>query len=828
MRRYRIAAIYDTETANVGDGDNTRAYQVCYMFNDVRRVDIAAYEPDKDDSVTFLRSDAEALEYIEWLIQWGSVSNLIPIVCAYNLMFDLQPLMCGLNSRYSIKVNAQSSTNVYTLDLMDEGETVLRFWDTFHLEMRGLKAMGDTCGLAKANGDWDYSLVRTPETPLSDDEIFYATRDVQVIPAYLRYLLEANEWMKPDDLGVSVLTKTSIVRQMAKNKIGAMKIVNSHGHKVTLLHAFETTCKQQLPKTYEQYALRKACFRGGLTFTSANLAMKVVSNVASLDVTSMHHTFINGRYVPIDFRKVRPSILQRLAESVCSKSISDVLGRYHKPFLCAFHARIRFENLRLRKGSCFERWGIATISQAKFKAEPSKGVGYGYNERAIEAERMTRTAGWYDRAFRAVFAFGKLMSAETAWLHLSELELWVISQVYQWDSMQVILGEATRKYKIPPDYVTLQSNVLFETKNDAKKINKRYIEGEPYTEPIPDTIPKGIAAKLKDGTCSARFFESYYNSTVKGSFNGIYGTMAQDIYKPDYMCKDGELMVDRDTTITKATFTNDDKKHVRVMYNYGLRIVGGSRMHMVIAMQLLYERFGAKVDIMGGDTDSIKIRCDDGIGAHELLEALQPLHIASTEAISYTMKRVRRIFPQYASSLSGIGCFECENEGDFYVKHMEAWNKARVSLDARNHAHITCAGLSRPDNAYHIEHFIDDLIASGNEFDDIAPLVLGFNVYVSHDICHSLQKHQPKAAERFEGYVTDYLGNSVFVDVPQAISLYPAGRWLGESDKSANRDCISWLDSIGRNTDTRKRYLEVIDGHASISIETEWGIISVS
>ena len=64
-------------------------------------------------------------------------------------MFDMQTLMFDLNCKYDMEVNAQSSTNVYTLDLKKDGIMLLRFWDTYHLEMRGLAAMGETCGLQK-------------------------------------------------------------------------------------------------------------------------------------------------------------------------------------------------------------------------------------------------------------------------------------------------------------------------------------------------------------------------------------------------------------------------------------------------------------------------------------------------------------------------------------------------------------------------------------------------------------------------------------------------------------------------------------------------------
>lgn len=91
--------------------------------------------------------------------------------------------------------------------------------------------MGETCGLPKAVGDWDYSLVRTPETPLTEEEMFYARRDVQVIPQYLQWLLRANHWLTPDMLGCRVLTKTSLVRQMARREIGGRRVTLQGGKK---------------------------------------------------------------------------------------------------------------------------------------------------------------------------------------------------------------------------------------------------------------------------------------------------------------------------------------------------------------------------------------------------------------------------------------------------------------------------------------------------------------------------------------------------------------------------------------------------------------------
>ena len=125
--RYTICAVYDTETCNIGNGTKTRAYPVLFIDNDIRDIDLKYYEPEDNDKIRLYRHEQEYIARLEDYIQWGKFFKQVPIVCAYNLMFDLQPLMEHLNARYDIQANAQSSTNVYTLDLLDKetGEPVL-------------------------------------------------------------------------------------------------------------------------------------------------------------------------------------------------------------------------------------------------------------------------------------------------------------------------------------------------------------------------------------------------------------------------------------------------------------------------------------------------------------------------------------------------------------------------------------------------------------------------------------------------------------------------------------------------------------------------------
>lgn len=151
-RTYKVCAIYDTETCNFGEGAESRAYVVCYQVNDLRTERLDRYRAGKSDHIHIYRTEHDMIDFLTELIAWGEHYQKVPVVCAYNLMFDMKSLLYDLRAIYPMQVNAQNSTSVYTLDLMaSDGTTVLlRFWDTFYLDMRGLKAMGEVAGLPKA------------------------------------------------------------------------------------------------------------------------------------------------------------------------------------------------------------------------------------------------------------------------------------------------------------------------------------------------------------------------------------------------------------------------------------------------------------------------------------------------------------------------------------------------------------------------------------------------------------------------------------------------------------------------------------------------------
>lgn len=549
-----------------------------------------------------------------------------------------------------------------------------------------------------------------------------------------------------------------------------------------------------------------------------------MENVASLDVTSMHHTFINGRYMPVHFSKKPKAALEIYMYEVRKTTIAQVLKRYSKPFFHSFHACIRFTNIRLKAGSVFARSHISLIPESKFKVKCAKERDIETSEHGQAAEEAIKKRGYTDKATGAVFAFGKLYKAKICELHLNELEYWCICQVYDFDSEDALYGEGTIKFALPPDYIVAQSHTLYKRKQAMKELLKVYQEGKPL-KVIPEGIPEAIKKSCETGSASYAFLNAYYNSTVKGQFNGIYGTQAQDVYKPDYDVSDGLIFVESETVLSPENWEDRQPRKHTVFYNYGMRIVAGSRMHLVIACLLIENALGVRVDILGGDTDSLKIRCDVDVTDDALTRALEPLARASKAAIDTVSSRLRRTLPDHASALDNVGAFEVEKCGTTtrYLKHMELWNKARVSLDSDNHVHVTCAGLSRPPGAYHIEKYIED-VSSKIGFERACTLALGYNVSVSNDICHMLQRTHPSPWDKVETELTDYKGNTAHICCYEAIALYPENRVLGETDKLSNMENVDYLKRyIGREILTTDREICMIEGKPAIKMIGEWG-----
>ena len=632
-QKFRVVGSIDTETTSTGKGSF-----VCLL-------QLRTWKTLKGKGKTNFYSTPEAL--VEALPMGGEPT---PIIAVYNLQFDfvsLEPIF--VEKGYEL-TSFGPATNPFYIDVMQDGTTVLRFWEVSRLCPQGLAVMGELAGLPKLNGEWDYSIYREPGCELTEEEKEYAVRDTEVIQRYLQYVIKTNDFIKESDLGTRLLTQTGLVRLFGERVVGRKP-----------LRQFRAAAAQEEPEDESTYRLRKACFRAGLTFTGGANAGQVFENVTSIDTVSMHHSFILGRLVPRGFHKAEPAVLGRALSTIFDTSVEEVLDHYESPFQTAVHAKVKFTNLKIKANSVFAEQGIGTLARGKFTQQ----VIYDWEDGASSqnAENKNRKAGYLDQGSKLRFEFGKLISAKEATLFLTELEAWVMAQVYQWDSFEVIEGELTTRFQVPPTYILELDEHLYSNKSSMKS----FLKGEEGAE-VPEAIKKAPRSVQ----------EGYYRATSKGMFNSVFGMTAMDSHKfEDEFSK---------------------SKNPSSWYAMGMRIAGGSRVHLVIAMVLINKMFHGSFSILGGDTDSIKI---SGLTNDEIQQALQPLHEAITRAITITLTEAG-IDPE---QFQGIGTFESEGTAELEV---EVFNKNRLAWTGEQFE-LTAAGIPTPPNRQNLESALTSL-----------------------------------------------------------------------------------------------------------------------
>lgn len=151
----------------------------------------------------------------------------------------------------------------------------------------------------KKEGDLDYKLIRTPETPLTEKELGYCINDVLVIVAFIQEEIEKN-----GDITKIPLTKTGYVRKYCRNAC----LYKDKNHKKEVdYHINYRKYIKNLSVTTDEYMMLKRAFQGGFTHASALYVNEVIENVSSHDETSAYpYTMIAEKFPASKGQKVIP------------------------------------------------------------------------------------------------------------------------------------------------------------------------------------------------------------------------------------------------------------------------------------------------------------------------------------------------------------------------------------------------------------------------------------------------------------------------------------------------------------------------------------------
>ena len=168
----------------------------------------------------------------------------------------------------------------------------IEFRCSYRLSGYGLAKLGEelsTYKTSKMVGDLDYSLLRTPMTPMTEKEMKYCTQDTKVVVCYIQEEIE-----RQGDISRIPYTKTGYVRRYCMNAC------LGYDDDVSRLKALKYgDIMHSLTLTYDQYQLCKLGFQGGFTHANANYVNTVQENVGSIDFTSSYPFTMMAQYFPM-------------------------------------------------------------------------------------------------------------------------------------------------------------------------------------------------------------------------------------------------------------------------------------------------------------------------------------------------------------------------------------------------------------------------------------------------------------------------------------------------------------------------------------------------
>ena len=776
---YRIIGAYDSETCNIHDVIGAKAFPILHQLGllDCPIEQISADDVESHTNIELYRRTYQLATRLDDLAE--GVYDYVPVIVCHNLSFDMWPLAGWLNS-HSVRVLAKSRQKPITFTILDDsGNACLVLWDTLVFSQQSLAQMGRDCGYTKAVGDWDYNLIRTPETPLADSELNYAKRDIYALLSWISWFLKRNPDIDPNKLGLNVVTKTGVVRERIKRRYDQVK---GAGHKYNAGRYWHYLTKREQPKTDDELFTMHACTRGGFTFIASNCASipyecDAGRHVYGYDAVSMHPSQMVAHRYPVRFESANPEILDIDFRIIVKTPLDYVLTNFAKPFPVAFNACFRFVNLRLKHGSIFEREGIATLASARF----SRGR-YELNEDNEQGQRFNdhmTSQGYKDEAVNPVFAFGKLESADVCDLWLTEIEAWILSRVYDYDSASAICGYETGRFERPADIVSLSVMGFYKAKNVYKRARTEYKQNGHISPKTANAltavnIAPVIIRGMLDGALTDEDIDNGYQA-VKADLNSLFGIQATKEYRQSTELTSTGIAYIGDMGICNAP------KNPKALYQFGQRIVAWSRLAQVLVIELAEPHI---IGVINGDTDSVKFLMDDakrGALDDALFRYAQALDSAKHE----NMTRVRSSYARYYDELADIGHYECEFVSSSYCA---AWNKAYCTYDVdprdnQRHFHFTIAGIPARRG---LDAFADGLASKGMSFGEICDICLGYNVSYTYSLLKLNARSFPEWLSVYHAPVVDYLGNKCQVTEPCALAIYPMTKVINDTSNPAN------------------------------------------
>lgn len=584
QNKHRILNVYtafDIETSTVWRNKNKALYDV-HSFMYVWQFQVEEYTVKGrtwEDYFAWLYVLREAIEQIR-------VENNLPlspllVIWVHNLAYE----WTWLSGLYPF-----TNDEVFFRDVRKP--IYCRMFDTFEYRCSYIQTNMSLAALCKQTGvkqklsgqKFDYDKIRYPWTELTPFEEEYTTVDVESLVQAMKYRVSRGG----DNLQTVPLTSTGYVRRECKESIKDLYL----------------DIREMKPKEKEYRLLRKA-FRGGNTHANRYFVGKVIDDVYSYDISSSYPT-------------------QQLTQKFPMK-----------PFRW-LDLKERTPEARIRRVFQFIGLGYAVVGTYQFK-----NVRLRNHREPIPYISLSRCQAMGDDDLDLVMDNGRILQAAYIEISLTEIDLGIILDQYEFDYFDVM---------------------------EAMVAQKDYLPG-PYRAVIQGYYDKKTALKgdqTEDG--------KYIYTKSKNLLNAIFGMAATDPVHQDIFYKDGEYKISGYEDFTPEELEKL-LKNAAFPYSWGVYTTALARKQLQDAIKLCGDK------IIYCDTDSVKTK--GNIDINRLNDQLKQKAIRN-KAFADDMNGTRHF----------IGLFEFDGHYDQFITQ----GAKRYAYISEGKMGVTVAGVSKKVN----------------------------------------------------------------------------------------------------------------------------------
>ena len=228
-----------------------------------------------DGKVIFGRTWQEFLDMIGIIHQYTTTKKRL-LIFVHNLGFEFNFIRCLLSWHKVFSIAARKPIYAIT-------EYGIEFRCSYILTNYSLAKLAEqlnTYKIKKLVGDLDYTLTRTPETPMSWNEIQYCMNDVLILNAYIQEQVIIERF-----ISYIPLTATGYCRRYARKMCLYGTDKSKRNEQFNKYHSFMQTLQITGVEEYKQL---KRAFSGGFTHCSAYHSGVICNDVDSIDFTSSY------------------------------------------------------------------------------------------------------------------------------------------------------------------------------------------------------------------------------------------------------------------------------------------------------------------------------------------------------------------------------------------------------------------------------------------------------------------------------------------------------------------------------------------------------------